>query len=212
MGKSTLTDMQRIILSGAAMRLDHKLLPVPKSLQKGAAAVALSIRPLLVKGLVAEVAAEREDAVWREDPEVGRMALAITPAGMEAIGVSSDEEGDAAPAQEPLGLHRGGETTLGPSIASPPSTEMAKVPRDGSKLAVLIETLSRPSGATIAEMMGTTGWQAHSVRGAMSGALKRKLRLTIDSELIEGRGRVYRIVAEPAVPGSDETSAASEAA
>jgi Protein of unknown function (DUF3489) len=37
------------------------------------------------------------------------------------------------------------------------------------------------------------GWQAHSMRGALSGALKKKLRLTIESLKVEARGRVYRL-------------------
>ena len=41
--------------------------------------------------------------------------------------------------------------------------------------------------------MEATGWQAHSVRGAISGNLKKKLNLEVVSEIIEGRGRVYRI-------------------
>ena len=44
-------------------------------------------------------------------------------------------------------------------------------------------------------MVAATGWQAHSVRGAMSATLKKKLGLTITSEKIEGRSRVYRIAA-----------------
>jgi hypothetical protein len=193
MGKTTLTDMQRIILSGAAIRLDHKLLPVPKSLQKGAAAIGLSIRPLLAKGFVTEVLAEREDAVWREDPEAGRIALAITAAGMEAIGVSPDEAGDAS-GQEQSGSFANDEMAAASPLTTTPPSKPEKLPRNGSKLALLIETLSQPSGATIPEIMEATGWQAHSVRGAMSGALKNKLRLKVVSEMMGGRGRVYHVV------------------
>ncbi|MDB5540557.1 MAG: hypothetical protein JWQ89_2284 [Devosia sp.] len=46
--------------------------------------------------------------------------------------------------------------------------------------------------------MDATGWHAHSVRGAISGNLKKKLKLEVTSEVIEGRGRVYRIVADEA--------------
>ena len=71
----------------------------------------------------------------------------------------------------------------------------AKTParRSGTKQAILIELLKRPKGATIGQMAAKTGWQAHSVRGAISGALKKKLGLVVTSELTEGRGRVYRI-------------------
>ncbi len=65
--------------------------------------------------------------------------------------------------------------------------------RRGTKQAILIELLKRPKGATIEQMTTKTGWQAHSVRGAISGSLKKKLGLAITSEPTEGRGRVYRI-------------------
>ena len=65
--------------------------------------------------------------------------------------------------------------------------------RPGTKLASLISLLSRKDGATIADLMKATGWQAHSVRGAISGNLKKKLGLGVISEKVEGRGRVYRV-------------------
>jgi hypothetical protein len=46
-------------------------------------------------------------------------------------------------------------------------------------------------------MVDATGWQQHSVRGAISGSLKKKLGLRVAAEKVEGRGRVYRIVEEP---------------
>ncbi len=46
---------------------------------------------------------------------------------------------------------------------------------------------------TIADLEKAIGWQAHSIRGAISGGLKKKLGLNVTSEKVEGRGRVYRI-------------------
>ena len=66
--------------------------------------------------------------------------------------------------------------------------------RAGTKQAVLIELLTRKTGATITDLTDATGWQPHPVRGAISGTLKKKLGLTVTSEPIEKRGRVYRIV------------------
>ena len=65
--------------------------------------------------------------------------------------------------------------------------------RRGTKQAILIEMLRRPKGATIEQMTAKTGWQAHSVRGAISGALKKKLGLSVTSERVGDRSRVYRI-------------------
>jgi hypothetical protein len=53
--------------------------------------------------------------------------------------------------------------------------------------------LRRPEGATIDEVVRETGWQPHTVRGAIAGALKKKLGLHVTSEKVEARGRVYRL-------------------
>lgn len=65
--------------------------------------------------------------------------------------------------------------------------------RADSKQAKLIEMLKRPDGATIDEIVKKFEWQPHTVRGAIAGALKKKLGLAVQSEKIESRGRVYRI-------------------
>ena len=65
--------------------------------------------------------------------------------------------------------------------------------KSGTKQEQLIAMLRRPEGASVEEVAKTLGWQAHTMRGAISGALKKKLGLKIDSEKVEGRGRVYRI-------------------
>ena len=53
--------------------------------------------------------------------------------------------------------------------------------------------LRRAKGATIAEMTEALGWQTHTVRGALAGALKKRLGLVVVSEVNERRGRVYRL-------------------
>jgi hypothetical protein len=72
-----------------------------------------------------------------------------------------------------------------PSTVTPP----AKAP---TKVQALVTLLRRPEGARLGELMAATGWQAHSVRGAMSGAIKKGLGLTITSEKVDGE-RLYRI-------------------
>ena len=68
------------------------------------------------------------------------------------------------------------------------------VPRAGSKQAQVIDLFRRAEGATVAEVIAATGWQPHTVRGIVSGTLKKKLGLTVLSAK-EERGRVYRIPA-----------------
>ena len=65
--------------------------------------------------------------------------------------------------------------------------------REGTKQATLIELLKRPEGVSLAEMVQATGWQQHTVRGAMAGALKKKLGLNIVSSKTDGQERKYRI-------------------
>lgn len=58
----------------------------------------------------------------------------------------------------------------------------------------MIRLLHQPVGATLADLMQATGWQAHSVRGAISGTLKKRLGLGITSETDADGLRRYRIV------------------
>ena len=60
-----------------------------------------------------------------------------------------------------------------------------------SKLARILLHISRPEGASLAELVAVTGWQPHSVRGALAGSLKRKGHAVV-SEKVEGERR-YRI-------------------
>ena len=65
------------------------------------------------------------------------------------------------------------------------------------KLGAVVALMRRAEGATVQQMSEATGWQAHSVRGAMSGALKKKHGLIITSEKGDA-GRVYRITGDQA--------------
>jgi hypothetical protein len=72
------------------------------------------------------------------------------------------------------------------------SSRTAGAARPTSKLGQLQAMLQRPEGATIAQLSKALDWQAHSVRGAMSGSLKKQgLKITASKE--EGADRVYRI-------------------
>ena len=79
------------------------------------------------------------------------------------------------------------------TLTEPAAAPKTRTPREGTKQATLIAMLRAPEGATLDEIVAATGWLPHTARGAMSGALKKKLGLTITSEKVEGRGRVYAI-------------------
>ena len=65
--------------------------------------------------------------------------------------------------------------------------------RDGSKKDAVIKLLGRTKGATLAELMTATGWQAHSVRGFVSGTLGKRLKLKVESFKTEKGDRAYRV-------------------
>lgn len=82
--------------------------------------------------------------------------------------------------------------TTNPETLAEEKAEAHPAPRV-TKQQIMIDMLSRPEGATIEELVEATGWLSHTCRGAMSGALKKKLGLTITSEKGDPRGRVYRL-------------------
>jgi hypothetical protein len=70
--------------------------------------------------------------------------------------------------------------------------QAASAPRDGSKTAQVVAMLQRKNGATLSEIMDKMGWQKHTVRGFMAGAMK-KAGYTVESFKPEGGERTYRI-------------------
>lgn len=66
--------------------------------------------------------------------------------------------------------------------------------RPGTKLAALVMALRRPQGATSLQLMLATGWQPHTVRGAISGMLRKKLGLNVVLAHNESGERVYRMI------------------
>jgi hypothetical protein len=69
----------------------------------------------------------------------------------------------------------------------------AAAPRAESKGAQILALIRRPKGATLAELAKLTGWQNHSIRGFLSGALRKKMGLTVESIRRENGERVYSL-------------------
>ena len=68
-------------------------------------------------------------------------------------------------------------------------------PRPGSQTAKVLHLLERPGGATLKDLMKATDWQAHSVRGFLSGTLRKKRGLTVTSTKAENGARSYSLKA-----------------
>jgi DNA-binding MarR family transcriptional regulator len=187
-----LTDTQLVILSAAAQRKDRAVLPLPKSLKVKGAAITKLLDGLRKKGLLEEKPAPHGTETWRKGKDGRRMMLIVTEVGLKAL--------DGKPAGESKEQLGSGKSPTKSTKADqkrksskPKCDDSTSGARQGSKQALLIDLLKRKSGATIDELVTATGWQAHSVRGGISGALKTKLGLAVASEKVDGRGRVYRI-------------------
>ncbi|HEY4940657.1 MAG TPA: DUF3489 domain-containing protein [Rhizomicrobium sp.] len=173
-----LTNAQQTILAHAASRESGAILPLAKTIRLNKGAATLVLKSLLKHKLVAERPAEVNGEAWRKAKDGARFTLTATKAGIEAVGSRPHQsEPETAP---PNGKVR---------------MKKAQGARPGSKLAILIGLLSRKGGATIEEAAEATGWQHHSVRGAISGALKKKMSLGVTSVADAKRGRVYKVKA-----------------
>ena len=168
-----LSDTQALILSAAAQRPEHIALPLPESLRGGTAAKVVGA--MLAKGFLEEIEADmrKGEPVWRETGDGHGVTLVATGAGLAAIGIETES------------------TTAEPTDEAAPKM---RTPREGTKQATLIAMLRAPDGATINEISAALQWAPHTIRGAMAGALKKKLGLEVTSKKVERRGRVYRVI------------------
>ncbi len=168
-----LTETQTNILTAGARRPANITMPLPKGL--AGAAAKMSVTKMIEHGWLQEVDANprRGEPLWRETGDGHGTTLVVTNAGLLAIGI------------EPVLANR----NQAVEVAAPKHPTL----RAGTKQALLITLLQAPEGATMEAIIAATGWQAHSARGAMSGALGQKLGLIVTSAKEDGRGRVYRI-------------------
>ncbi|WP_281019956.1 DUF3489 domain-containing protein [Minwuia sp. IMCC3060] len=230
-----LTDTQLVILSNAAQAEGGFVLPLPNCLTINGGAIASVLSSLLRKGLVEERplqgkgiasaglhatgsvqigACHGQDRVWRSDKDGNRFALAITRAGLDAIGVDADDDEGTSTGEVGAGSPSG--SVPDASGAEPPQDADTKhacvgvaetseraasgraggknTIRPGTRQSLLVDLLRRDGGASLDELVQATGWQQHSVRGAISSIVRKKLGLKVMSEKVEGRGRVYRII------------------
>lgn len=144
-----------------------------------------SIEITATQRLVLEGGAARPDRALDPMPEgiKGGARLKVC-ASLERRGLAEQVEGAVWRATA------AGLAIVGVEIDEPTTPTM---PREGSKLAVAVGLLQRPDGASLEQMMEATGWQRHTVRGTMSGALKGRFGLDIVSNVGEDGVRMYRI-------------------
>lgn len=183
-----LNDTALTILSGAAAREDARVLPLPTSLKTPKAAVRKVVEQLLAGELLAEVPAEHNEEAWRETEETDRTTLMITSAGLAAIGIDAGR--DSEPATKDKSKRK---TKARGTLLQRRGKTAVVCAGGGSKQDAVLQLLRQKQGTSIAEMMAATGWQAHSVRGFLSGTVKTKMNLTVASEKDKSGERRYRI-------------------
>ena len=185
-----LTDTQALVLSRAATRPGNLALPLPKGLFGAAAKMAVT--KMIERGWLEEVEANlrRGEPLWRETGDGHGTTLIATEAGLEAIGIEPIVANTvtslrkAKPVTEP---------EEGPVVSGAVAAQKPITIRTGTKQAQIIALLQRSEGASIPEIVAATGWMAHSARGLISGALKKKLGLDVTVAIAAGRGRIYHI-------------------
>jgi hypothetical protein len=141
-----LTETQTIILSAGAQRPENIALPLPKGL--AGAAAKMAVTKMIEHGWLLEVDANlrRGEALWRETGDGHGTTLVVTEAGLLAIGI------------EPMVVKT---RVASCRVANAEPEVKHPTLRTGTKQALLIAMLQRPNGATIAEIVAATGWQAH---------------------------------------------------
>src|SRR5271166_110363 len=164
-----LTDAQLEMMSAAAQRED-RCLTAPETMT--GAAVSKAGAKLMKLGFAREIHAKPGTPLWRRD-ETGRsFAVKLTAAGLKAIAVDEEPKDANEPgeASQPQLLP---EAKNGVSLDDVGRHAPTAAPRDGSKLALMIDLLRRADGATIVDLTQATGWLAHTTRAAITGLRKR---------------------------------------
>jgi hypothetical protein len=202
-----LSDTQLLILSTASQRADHAVI-LPANL-KGSAAKRVVDR-LLKQNLLQELRAKNDMPVWRRGDDNRPYMLRITEDGLKAIEVGPvadvPDENATAGSDEAVAEHAPTETNpkerprrarrLRAKKAPVPSVKATKAssgrPNPVSKHDRVVALLRQPRGATLDILIKATGWQKHSVRGFLAGTVRKKLKLPLISEKVDGI-RTYRI-------------------
>lgn len=185
--QAKLTDTQIAILKAAAGRPDGNIEPLPLNLRGGARAKV--IEGLLARELIAKL--HHPDRVEYHLTDAG-FAAASRKRKLPAPTVADPEIEAAVTAAE--ATWKADEVTNSDAADGVQNLDPTSRPiRRGTKLAEIVDAMKRPGGATIAQMMASTGWQAHSVRGAISGMVRKRLGYEVVTEKGADGQRAYRI-------------------
>jgi hypothetical protein len=186
-----LTDAQLVMMSAGPCAVP-RCLSAPATI-KGAALSKVSAK-LAKLGLAREIEAKPGAPIWRRDDAGQDCALKLTAAGLKAIAGDEGPQDAIEPSEAPQPQMK---TRASPDEGGDPARVAA--PREGSKLALVINLLWRADGATIVDLTQATGWLPHTTRAALTGLRKRGY--AVIRERIGAGDSVYRISDAPADRG-----------
>jgi hypothetical protein len=133
--------------------------------------------------------------IWKAVQNLDGSGAAETPeATKTAATAASKAAKQAKRARKAKGAKTAAKAPATAAKSKPGKAAKHAAARDGSKKAEVLGMLQRKGGATLAQIMKATGWQAHSVRGFISGALGKKMGLAVNSVRREDGERVYTLV------------------
>ena len=189
-----LSDTQLVILSAAAKRADHSLVPFPQSLTVSGAALRKVIETLCKRKLAEERRTVDGAPEWRRDNENRTHGLFITTSGLLALGIEEADKDrcSVAAAAMPRKRKVAANPRRKPQKASTGTPKRRSTPTQ-TKQDLVIQMLRRRSGVTIDDIITKTGWQPHSVRGFFSGLVRKKLNLPLVSDVGKNGVRRYHI-------------------
>lgn len=191
---------QLLVLTAAAQRPNHMVLPLPTTLRARGGGQIKLLTALLKAALVEEVPVSDDTMCWRRDADAQRIGLHLTAAGLTAV------QAPGAPPTTSLGEHpepasapqqAAVQDTVMPTMppATPPAQPAPPAPSSppahpGGKLGQVLSAVSDDTGATLAELVSLTGWQPHTARAALTGLRRRGFAVQLSEQL--GR-KAYRL-------------------
>ena len=188
--KCNLADTQLVILSAAAQREDHALLPIPRMVSAKGAALKKVVASMHTKKLVEERRVGHNDPEWRRDGDGNAYGLFLTLAGHQSLNQNGKGK---SPSHGTAGRRGKIQESSSRKAKSASSGSKPSSAPTHSKQALVLQMLQRKSGTTIDDVVNATGWQPHSVRGFFSGLVRKKLKLPLSSEVSKNGIRRYRI-------------------
>jgi hypothetical protein len=116
-----------------------------------------------------------------EAPEAAADAQDVGTAGEEPQTSAAPAQAAETPAAAKPAKRKAKAKAAKPAKPAKAAPAEKPTPRAGTKQAQMIDLLKRPEGATVEQIAAVTGWQHHTIRGAIAGALKKKLGLKVEA-------------------------------